>query len=309
MRVRSIITLLGTAGSEWMNDNALRLSAALAYYSIFSLAPLLVIVVSVAGLIFGEAAARGQIADQMGELAGHRAAEAIQALVLSTSRKSASVSATLIGLAVLLFGASGAFTELKDALNTIWGVTVRPGRPWSTLVRDRFLSFTMVLGVGFLLLSSLILSAALTAISNSMRNLLTLPAAVWHCVDFLVSFAVVTLLFGMIFKVMPNVRIRWRDVWVGAGGTALLFTIGKFLIGFYLGTSGVGSSYGAAGSAVVILLWVYYSACILFFGAEFTKAYVLRYGCGIVPDRWAVLRPGVSRPDAAAIPARPGCPP
>lgn len=225
----------------------------------------------------------------MHELAGAKAADAIQALVQGASRKTASVSATIIGLIVLLFGASGVFSELKSALNTIWGVQVKPGRPFSTLLRERFISFTMVLGVGFLLLISLLLSAALAAISTYLRNVVTTSPLVWQAVDLGVSIVVVTILFAMIFKILPNVEIHWGDVWIGAAVTALLFTIGKVVIGIYLGTSSVGSYYGAAGSAIVILLWVYYSACILFFGAEFTKAYAGRNGGVVHPDRHAML--------------------
>jgi membrane protein len=231
----------------------------------------------------------------MRDLAGNRAAEAIQALVLSTSHRSASFSATVAGVAVLLFGASGVFGELKGALNTIWGVEMKPGRALLTLTRERIISFTMVLGVGFFLLISLVVSAALAAVAVSMHRMLTLPGFVWQGADFLISLVVVTLLFALIFKVLPNVRLRWRDVWLGAACTAFLFTLGKFLIGFYLGTSGVASYYGAAGSAIVILLWVYYSACILFFGAEFTKAYAVKYGAGVEPDKRAVLRLAGSR--------------
>jgi membrane protein len=198
-------------------------------------------------------------------------------------------------VAVLLFGASGVFGELKGALNTIWGVEMKPGRALLTLTRERIISFTMVLGVGFFLLISLVVSAALAAVAVSMHRMLTLPGFVWQGADFLISLVVVTLLFALIFKVLPNVRLRWRDVWLGAACTAFLFTLGKFLIGFYLGTSGVASYYGAAGSAIVILLWVYYSACILFFGAEFTKAYAVKYGAGVEPDKRAVLRLAGSR--------------
>jgi len=288
--MRQIFSLIGAAASAWVEDNALRLSAALAYYSIFSLAPLLIIIISVAGLIFGEAAARGRIADQMRELAGQKAAEAIQALVAGTSHKSTSLSATILGLAVLLFGASGAFGELKSALNTIWGVQIKPGRAMFTMMRERFISFTMVLVVGFLLVVSLLVSAALAAFDDSLQKLMALPSIVWQGADIVVSVVVMTMLFAMIFKVLPNVILRWRDVWTGAACTAVLFTIGKFLIGVYLGTSGVTSYYGAAGSAIVLLLWVYYSACILFFGAELTKVYVRKYGAGIVPDSRAIVK-------------------
>ena len=288
MRPRDLPQLLKEAASEWIEDGAMRLSSSLAYYAIFSLAPLLVIVISIAGLVFGEEAARGQIAQQISALAG--AGEAIQATVqASASEKTTGMLATIIGLVVLLFGASTVFAELKDALNTIWGVTVKPGRAFFTLVRDRFLSFSIVLAIGFLLLVSLVLSAVLAALGKYMSSQLPLPAAVWQGCDFLVSFAVISALFAMIFKILPNVRIGWRDVRIGAVGTALLFTIGKFLIGLYLGTSSIASSFGAAGSVVIVLVWIYYSSCILFFGAEFTKVYARKFGSGIVPNSRAVL--------------------
>jgi membrane protein len=193
-----------------------------------------------------------------------------------------------------MFGASGVFTELKDALNTIWGVRVKPGRALLRMARERVISFIMVLGVGFLLLLSLVVSATLTALDKSVDVLRRLPGPVWQGADIVLSLGIVTLLFGMIYKGLPNVRLRWRDVWTGAGCTAFLFTVGKFVIGVYLGTTGVASYYGAAGSAVVILLWVYYSACIVFYGAEFTKAYVVRDGRAVEPDERAVMRGGES---------------
>ena len=290
MRPRDLPPLLKEAASEWIEDGAMRLSSSLAYYAIFSLAPLLVIVIWIAGLVFGEEAARGQIAREIAALAGARAGEAIQAAVqASASEKTTGVLATIIGLGVLLFGASTVFAELKNALNTIWGVAVKPGRAFFTLVRDRFLSFSIVLAIGFLLLVSLVLSAVLAALGKYMSSQLPLPAAVWQGCDFLVSFAVISALFAMIFKILPNVRIGWRDVRIGAVGTALLFTIGKLLIGLYLGTSSIGSSFGAAGSVVIVLVWIYYSSCILFFGAEFTKVYARKLGSGIVPNSRAVL--------------------
>ena len=290
MRAKEFFALIGAAAFGWVDDNALRLSAALAYYSIFALAPLLIIVLAVAGLIFGEAAAQGRITDQLKLLAGERAAEAIQALLLGTSR-GGSYSATAVGVVVLLFGASGAFGELKSALNTIWGVQIKPGTALRTMARERVISFSMVLGVGFLLVISLIVSAGLAAFDSLLRNRLALPGVVFHGTDILASVIVMTILFATVFKVLPNVILRWRDVWIGAACTAILFTIGKFVIGLYLGTSAVSSYYGAAGSAIVILLWVYYSACILFFGVEFTKAYVRKFGPGIRPDSRAMLRP------------------
>jgi membrane protein len=290
MRLRDFLSMLGSAFTAWREHNALRLSAALAYYALFSLAPLLILGIAIAGFVFGEQAARGQAAEQMKQFAGGRAAAAIQTLALGIPRKTTSVSATVVGLVVMLFGASGVFMELKDALNTVWGVAIKPGSPLLALIRERIISFTMVLCAGFLLLFSLILSAVLAALGPYLHGLSILPVPVWQGADILFSFAVVTLLFAAVFKMLPNVRTHWRDVWIGAAITSFLFTTGKFLIGFYLGRSGVASYYGAAGSAIIILLWVYYSACILFFGAEFTKVYVLKRHGKILPDKRAVLR-------------------
>jgi len=281
--------------SEWSADNALRLSAALSYYALFSLAPLFIIIISIAGLVFGEKAARGEIASQINSLAGKEAADAIQSVVQSTGKKSASVAATIVGVVILLFGASGVFGELKADLNIIWGVTLKPGRVWTGMIRERFLSFALVLGVGFLILVSLVMTAVIAAVSTYMSGRLPLPGFVWHAADLLVSFAIITVLFAMIFKILPNVTIGWDDVAIGALGTAFLFTIGKFLIGIYLGKSSITSYYGAAGSAVIILLWIYYSTCILFFGAEFTKVFARTYGSGIVPDKRAVASSDVMR--------------
>lgn len=268
----------------------MRLSSSLAYYAIFSLAPLLVIVVSIAGLVFGEEAARGQLAQQIATLAGAGAGDAIQAAVHSSaSHQTTGVLATIIGSAVLLFGASTVFAELKDALNIIWGVIVRPGRPFLTMVRDRFFSFSIVLAIGFLLLISLVISILLAALGIYMSGRLQLPSAVWQGWDFLISFMVVSCLFAMIFKLLPNVLIGWRDVWLGSVSTAFLFTVGKFVIGYYLAASSIASSFGAAGSVVIVLVWIYYSACILFFGAEITKVYARKFGSGVVPNSRAVL--------------------
>ena len=290
MHPRHLIPLLKDAASNWIDDGAMRLSSSLAYYAIFSLAPLLVIVISMAGLVFGEDAARGQLSQQIATLAGKGAGEAIQAAVQSSAaQKSAGVFATVLSTALLLFGASTVFAELKDALNTIWGVVVKPGRPFFTLVRDRFFSFSIVLAIGFLLLVSLVISVVLAALSIYMSGRFQLPPVVWQAWDFVISFAVVSGLFAMIFKLLPNVRLCWRDVWLGAVSTSLLFTLGKFVIGYYLATSSITSSFGAAGSVVIVLAWIYYTACILFFGAEITKGYTLKFGSGIVPNSRAVL--------------------
>lgn len=290
MHPRHLIPLLKDAAFNWVADGAMRLSSSLAYYAIFSLAPLLVIVISMAGLVFGEDAARGQLSQQIATLAGKGAGEAIQAAVQSSAaQKSAGVLATVLSTALLLFGASTVFAELKDALNTIWGVVVKPGRPFFTLVRDRFFSFSIVLAIGFLLLVSLVISVVLAALSIYMSGRFQLPPVVWQAWDFVISFAVVSGLFALIFKLLPNVRLRWRDVWLGAVATSLLFTLGKFVIGYYLATSSITSSFGAAGSVVIVLAWIYYTACILFFGAEIVKGYTLKFSSGIVPNSRAVL--------------------
>ena len=314
---RDLLSILKDAACDWVDDGAMRLSSSLAYYAIFSLAPLLVILISMAGLVFGEDAARGQLSQQIATLAGRGAGEAIQSAVQSSAaQKSTSVWATVLSTALLLFGASTVFAELKDALNTIWGVVVKPGRPFFTLLHDRFFSFSIVLAIGFLLLVSLVISVLLAALSLYMSGRFQLPPAVWQAWDFVISFAVVSGLFAMIFKLLPNVRLRWRDVWLGAVTTSLLFTLGKLVIGYYLATSSIASSFGAAGSVIIVLAWIYYSACILFFGAEITKGYARRFGSGIVPNSRAVLiddllraRLGLSTATIAAASTPPSMPP
>ncbi len=317
MHSRHLFPLLKEAASHWVDDGAMRLSSSLAYYAIFSLAPLLVIVISVAGLAFGEEAARGQLAQEISALAGAGAGDAIQSAVQSSAaRKSGSMLATLISTAVLLFGASTVFAELKDSLNIIWGVVIKPGRPFFTLIRDRFFSFSIVLAIGFLLLVSLVISLLLAGLRLYMSSRFQLPPSVWRAWDFVISFTVVSGLFAMIFKLLPNVRIAWRDVWLGAVATSLLFSLGKVVIGYYIATSSMASSFGAAGSVVIVLAWIYYSACILFFGAEITKIYASRFGSGIGPNSRAVLvddllraRLGLSSAIIVAASTPPSAPP
>lgn len=314
---RHLPQLLKTAAFDWVDDGAMRLSSSLAYYAIFSLAPLLLILISMAGVFFGEEAARGQLAQQIASLAGKGAGEAIQSAVQSSAaHQSTGVLATVLGTALLFFGASTVFAELKDALNTICGVVVKPGRPFLTLVRDRFVSFSIVLAIGFLLLVSLVISVLLAALGDYMSGRFEFPPVVWQTWDFVISFAVVSGLFAMIFKLLPNVRLHWRDVWLGAVTTSLLFTLGKFAIGYYLATSSIASSFGAAGSVVIVLAWIYYSSCILFFGAEITKGYARTFGSGIKPNSRAVLiddllrtRLGLTTATIAAASTPPSVPP
>jgi len=255
-------SLLKSLVADWWEDNAPRLGAALAYYTLFSLSPLLVIAVAIAGLIFGREAAQGHIVAQIEGLVGHDGAVAVQAMIESARKPATGIAASLVGLLTLLAGATGLFGELQAALNTIWEVPAQPGHGIIGVLKNRFLSFAMVLGMGFLLLVSLLVSAELAATGHLVGGLFPAMASLAQILNFLVSILVTTLLFAMIYKYLPNVAIAWKDVWIGATATALLFTAGKFLIGLYLGTSGVTSAYGAASSLVIILMWVYYSAQI-----------------------------------------------
>ncbi|CAG0935770.1 hypothetical protein TFLX_04620 [Thermoflexales bacterium] len=274
---------------EWGEDKAARLAAALAYYTVFSIPPLLIIVLAVVGQFYDQSTARQQLMAQIADLLGREGADFIQGLLESASRPADTFLASLLSVVTLLLGATGVFGELQGALNTIWEVAPKPGRGWLGTLKDRFLSFTMVLGIGFLLLVSLVVSTALSALGNFFAGEVAQTSGVLQLLNSLVSFGIITLLFALIFKVIPDVRIAWRDVWLGALVTALLFVIGKFAIGLYLGRSSVASTYGAAGSLVIILLWIYYSAQILFLGAEFTQVYANRYGSQVRPAADAVL--------------------
>ena len=274
------------AAIEWMANKAPSLGAALAYYAAFSLAPLLVIVIAVAGWVFGADAVRGNISAQINGLVGPEGGQAIETMVASASKPASGVLASIIGVIMLLVGAAGLFGELQDALNTIWGVESKPGLGWLRMLRERFLSFTMVLGSAFLLLVSLVISAALSALGSLLGEWGISLAG--QALNLIVSLTVITLLFAMIYRYLPDVRIAWRDVWFGAAVTSILFTLGKFLIGLYLGYAGTASAYGAAGSFAVLLIWLYYSTQIFLFGAELTKVHAEKFGSGIVPTPNAV---------------------
>lgn len=269
---------------EFVDDKAMRLGAALSYYTLFSLAPLLVIALAVAGLFFGAEASRGQLMGTLSGLLGPTGAQAVEDMVANARTPGAGIVATVVGVVALLIGAGGVFGQLQQAMDTIWDVERKKGRGVMGFLKDRFFSFAMVLGVGFLLLVSLLLTAMLTAMGGFVSDALPGGALLWQVVNFLVGLGVTTLLFGLLFKVVPDVDAAWRDVMLGGFFTAVLFTVGKHLIGLYLGQGAVASSYGAAGSLVVVLLWVYYSALILFLGAEFTQVYANRYGSGMRPD-------------------------
>jgi membrane protein len=279
--------LLRATMSDWYEDRAQRIGAALAYYTIFALAPGLVIVMALAGLMLGPGA-ESQIIGQIRELIGVQGATAIEATIRSARNETLGATGTALALIPLVFGLWGVFGELQDGLNTIWGVTPKPGRRIRDILRERFWSFAMVVGIGFVLLVSLVLSAWLAAVGTYVGSLLPAPPAGLEALNFVISFVVITGSFALIFKLLPDVKIAWRDVWLGAAVTSLFFTVGKFLIGLYLGKSAVASAYGAAGSLVIIVVWVYYSAQILLFGAEFTKVWTKRRGSGFVPEQTAV---------------------
>jgi membrane protein len=297
MNSREIFAMLKKAASAWMEDQAPTLGAALAYYTVFSLAPLLIIAIAIAGLFFGREAAQGQIFDQLRGLLGEASGKAMEDMVQNANAKPATgLVATLIGFVTLLFGASGVFGQLQTSLNAIWRVQPKPGRGVLGIVRDRFLSFGFILVVGFLLLVSLFLTALIAFVGQWFGGMAPGMETLAQILNSVLSLAVITLLFAMIFKFLPDAKIAWRDVWIGALITAALFTAGKFALGLYLGKSGVASSYGAAGSLIVLLLWVYYSAQILFFGAEFTQVYANRFGSHVRPTDNAVAVPKRASP-------------
>lgn len=279
MTFRDLRDLVKAAAAGWVADYAQSMGAALAFYTMFSIAPLLLIVISIAGLVFGDEAARGEIFGQLQQMLGAPGALAVQGLLESVRKPTESMTASAFGLGVLLIGATSVFGELQDALDRIWRAPVRGSSPglWG-LVRARLLSFGMILGIGFLLMVSLVASAAFAALRKWWGPLLSDWATIASAVEFASSFALITVVFAMIYKIMPRVQIAWKDVWVGAAVTSLLFTMGKFLIGLYIGQSGVASGFGAAASLVVVLVWVYYSGQVFLFGAEFTWVYSYRFG-------------------------------
>ena len=277
-RPRAWLTLAKSAVSSWLDDYAPSMGAALAYYTVFSLAPLLLIVVSVAGLVFGEQAVRGELFGQLQGLMGVEAAQAVQGLLASASKPAHGVLGTAIGIAVLLFGATTVFGELQDDLDRIWRAPPRKGVGWWSLLRARLLSFGMILALAFLLMVSLVVGAVISALGKWWGPMFGGWEVLAQLVNVVVGFGLTTAIFAIIYKMMPRVPVRWHDVWIGAVVTALLFTVGKFLIGLYIGKSGVASGFGAAGSLIVVFLWVYYSAQIFLLGAEFTSVYARAHG-------------------------------
>ena len=302
MNIRSLIPLLKETHKEWNEHQATRFGASVAFYSLLSFAPLLVIVAAVMALVVNAQQAQSALVEQARQLIGSRGADTVKSLLESAQKPSSGIIASVFAFGTLLFGASGVFTELHEALNAMWDVKPAQNAGWMRMVKKRLLSFGMVLSIGFLLLVSLVISAVLAFVGSFFSQIIPVPAFLLEGVNFLVSFAVVTALFGLMFKFLPTTRISWSDVMVGAVGTALLFMIGKFGLGLYLGKASVGSAYGAAGSLVAVIVWVYYSAQIFFFGAEFTHVYSRTYGSGKHADVKAApsIKPTVKSAGASA---------
>jgi membrane protein len=289
--MRRLVKVARTALGRWSDDKAPKMAAALAFYSCFALAPLLFIAISIAGLVFGQDAARERVVVQIQGLIGEQSARAVDGILQRVSQPKTGTLASILGLLALLFGASGVFAELQDSLNVVWRVRKKPGRGILGTIKDRFLSFSMVLGIGFLLLVSLVVSAALAALGELIGG--ADAGILLKALSFLFSFTVVTALFSLMFRFLPDARTRWAEALAGGAITAFLFTLGKFAIGAYLAQGTVATTYGAAGAFLLILLWVYYSSQILFLGAEVTKAYADLRGHAPAPD-----------PDAVPIDAR-----
>lgn len=299
--LRKTFELLKETVKGWSEHEASRLAAALAFYTVLSIAPLLVLIVAIAGLVFGEEAARGQIASELSTVVGPSAGEGIQTLLKHAKSPDEGILGSIVGGVVLLFGASGVFGELQDALNKIWGVAPKPGRGVWGVVRDRFFSFSMVMGVAFLLLASLVVSAVLSAMGAFFSHSLPGGEGLWQVLNIVISVALITGLFTLIFKFVPDIEISARDVWPGALATSLLFALGKYALGLYLGRASVASPYGAAGSVVVLVIWVYYAAQIMFLGSEFTRVYSKFRGARVAPSANAVKveEEGKPKPESA----------
>lgn len=288
---KEYFSFIGEVFREFSNDNASKLSASLSYYTIFSLAPMLMIVISIAGIFLGKEAIQGELFGQINNLIGNAAAKQIQELIKNAEQSNKSGIAAIIGFGTLLLGATGVFAEIQDSINYIWSLKAKPKNSWLKYIINRFLSFSLILTLGFLLLISLTINALLSLFDKQLQIYFesSFTVFIFMVVNTFFIWATITLLFGVIIKVLPDGKVSWKDTLVGAGITSFLFMIGKFLIGIYLGQSSVTSAYGAAGSIVLILLWVYYSSIILYFGAEFTKVYTRRYGTPIEPNSNAVF--------------------
>lgn len=288
--VKGVWEVIKKTFSGFIEDNVLKLSASLAYYTVFSLGPLLIVILYLCGLFLEREAIEGTIYNQLRGFIGIDAAAQIQEIIKNASIADKGNLAAIIGIITLLFGATTVFAEIQDSINSIWNLKAKPTTGWLKFLQDRLLSFGVIVSLGFLLLVSLGITAVIEALNNRLKAYFPdVTVTVFYIVNLVITFTVVTVLFAVIFKVLPDARLRWKDIISGAIVTAVLFMIGKFAISYYISKSDIGTTYGAAGSLVILLLWVYYSAIILYFGAEFTKAYAIKYGAAIHPNKYAVI--------------------
>lgn len=295
--------LLKSAFNEFSQDNAFKLSASLSYYTVFSLGPLLIIIISLSGLFFGRAAVEGRIYAQLKGLIGPEASLQVEDIIRNIQQTQHTVAGAIIGFAILLLGATGVFTEIQGSINYIWSLRTKPKKGWLKIIINRLLSFSLVVALSFLMMVSLTVNAAMDLLSDNLtRYFVHVTVDVFYIINIALILLIITCLFAVIFKVLPDARIRWKDAFAGALFTALLFLLGKALIGLYLGKSKIGLTYGASASVIIILSWVYYSSIILYFGAEFTKVYTMRYGSGINPNDSAVF---IIKREAKEIPSEP----
>jgi membrane protein len=287
--VKNIWKVLVKSFKGFGDDKITKLSASLAYSTVFSLGPLLIVIIFLCGIFFGQQAVQGTIYNQMQDFVGKDAALQLQTIIENAAISGKGKIAAIIGIVTLILGATAVFAEIQDSINTIWGIKPKPKKGWLKIIINRALSFSMIVSLGFLLLVSLAVSTVIEGLSKRLQEVLPhVTVVVFYLINLIISFAVISMLFAVIFKILPDAKIKWKDVMPGAIASAVLFMIGKFGISFYISQSNVGTTYGAAGSLVILLLWVYYSSIILYFGAEFTKAYAVNYGGKIYPSEYAV---------------------
>ena len=286
---KGVWEILKASFTGFTDHKVTKLSGSLAYYTVFSMAPLLVVIISLCGIFLGQEAAQGQVYNQLAGFLGKETALSLQEMIQKAAIGDKGIVAFIIGAVTLLVGATSVFADIQDSINSIWGLKPKPKRGWLKMLQNRFLSFSVIISLGFLLLVSLAVTSVLDGFSNRLQARFSdVSVVIFYILNQIVTLAVISTIFGVIFKVLPDAIIKWRDVLSGSIVTAILFMIGKFAISFYIGSSDVGSTYGAAGSLIVVLLWTYYSSIILYFGAEFTKAYAVKYGSEIHPSHYAV---------------------
>ncbi len=289
-KVKTYFKLLKEAYDEFSSDNVVKLSASLAYYTVFSIGPLLLVIISLTGLFFEKERITGNLYSQMNGLIGKEGADQLMSIIQQMQQQNTAAQFSIIGIALLVFGATTVFADIQDSINYIWSIRAKPKKGWLKFLTNRLLSFSLLVGVGFLLVVSLLINTITDLLTSRLQRLFAEETViVFKGLNLLILFVIISFLFSVIYKVLPDARIRWKDAMVGATFTGLLFLLGKFLIGVYLGSSSIASTYGAAASIIIILSWVYYSSIILYFGAEFTKVYALKMGKGIQPYQTAVF--------------------